>query len=119
VLIVDDNPVFLEAACGLLERQQLEVVGRAANSQEALSATRETNPDVVLVDVSLGRESGLELTRRLAGHAEVGPVPVILISTRSEEDLTDLIDGCPALGFIPKAELSAAAVERLVRAPAR
>jgi DNA-binding NarL/FixJ family response regulator len=44
VLIVDDNPTFLEAASALLERQQLEVIGRATNSAEALRRTEETNP---------------------------------------------------------------------------
>jgi CheY-like chemotaxis protein len=71
---------------------------------------------VVLVDVSLGHESGLELTHRLAGSGASRSVPVILISTRSEEDLADLIAGCPILGFIPKSDLGAAGIERLLRA---
>jgi DNA-binding NarL/FixJ family response regulator len=114
VLLVDDNPTFLEAARALLERQKLRVVGRASSSQEALRLTEKTSPDVVLVDVSLGGESGLELTRELAERPACAGVPVILISTRSEEDMTDLIADCPILGFIPKSDLSATAIERLM-----
>jgi two-component system, NarL family, nitrate/nitrite response regulator NarL len=117
VVIVDDSPTFLDAARSLLERERLQVVGRASNSQEALHRVAETNPDVVLLDVSLGEESGLELTHRLADFPTSAGVPVILISTRSEEDLTDLLAECPILGFIPKSELSAAAIRRLMGSP--
>ncbi len=54
------------------------------------------------------------MTHRLAERPDHGPVPVILISTRSEEDLADLIADCPTLGFIPKSELTAAAIQRLL-----
>jgi DNA-binding NarL/FixJ family response regulator len=117
VLIVDDSPTFLEAACALLERQQLAVVGRASNSREALRQADEAHPDVVLVDVNLGAESGLELTHRLAGRPARDAVPVILISGRSEGDLIDLIADCPILGFIGKSELTATAIERLMDPP--
>jgi CheY-like chemotaxis protein len=116
VLIVDDNPTFLEAAGALLERQQLDVVGRAASAAEALRRAEETHPDVALVDVSLGRESGLDLARQLAARPVGAAVGVILISTRAEDDLTDLIADCPILGFIPKAKLTAGAIEHLVGA---
>ena len=60
VLIVDDNPLFLEAACGLLERDGLLVVGVAATSDEALQQAEELRPEVVLVDIMLGGESGFD-----------------------------------------------------------
>jgi CheY-like chemotaxis protein len=70
-LIVDDSPRFLDAARGLLERQGLTVVGVASNSAEALQRVEELRPDVTLLDIDLGGESGLELARRLhqAGRA--------------------------------------------------
>jgi DNA-binding NarL/FixJ family response regulator len=64
----------------------------------------------VLVDVSLGEESGFELARRLVdGQVPPGPT-VILISTRSEADLADLVALSPAAGFLSKSELSAVAI---------
>ena len=66
-LLVDDNPEFLETARRLLEQQGISVVGIAANSAEAVERAAELQPDVVLIDVHLGKENGLQLARRIAG----------------------------------------------------
>jgi len=109
-LIVDDNRSFLRAARTLLEREGLTIAGVATSSGEALQATDTLLPEVVLVDVSLGEESGFELARRLVdGQAHPGPT-VILISTRPEADLADLVALSPAAGFLSKSELSADAI---------
>jgi DNA-binding NarL/FixJ family response regulator len=108
-LIVDDNRAFLEAARKLLEREGLTIVGVASTSVDALREAETLRPDVVLVDVSLGEESGFELARRLvADHAR--GATVILISTRSEAELADLVALSPAAGFLSKSELSADAI---------
>ena len=112
-LIVDDNRAFLEAARTLLERQGLTIAGVASTSAEALRETEALRPDVVLVDVSLGEESGFELARRLAVEQDHGAA-VILISTRSEADLADLVATSPADGFLSKSELSADAIRGFV-----
>ena len=119
ILIVDDNRLFLEAARVLLERQGLHVVGVAASSAEALRRAGELRPEVVLVDITLGGESGFDLARRLAGQSRRGAPTVILISTHAEADFADLIADSPAAGFVPKPELSADAIRRIVdgRAP--
>jgi DNA-binding NarL/FixJ family response regulator len=120
VLIVDDNWLFVEAARDRLEQEGLRVVGVAATSAEALRRAEELRPEVVLVDVMLGGESGFELARRLAAHhRDAGPV-VILISTYSAADFARPIAESPAAGFLPKQELSADAVRRIVdgRGPA-
>ena len=113
-LIVDDNAGFLKAAAALLEREGLTVVGVASNGSEALMRARELHPDVILVDIALGAESGLELAGRLVG-ADPDGARVILISTHAEADFADLIDATPAVGFVPKSKLSAGAVRRLAR----
>lgn len=119
VLIVDDNRLFLEAARALLEGEGLRVVGVAATSVEALHRAQELRPQVVLVDITLGSESGFDLARRLAGQYEFGGPVVILISTHAEADFADLIAESPAAGFVPKQELSAGEIRRIVdgRAP--
>jgi CheY-like chemotaxis protein len=108
-LIVDDSPRFLDAVRGLLEHEGIAVVGVASTSAEALRRTEELRPDVTLLDIDLGGESGLELARRL--HREAGPAPprVILISTYAEQDFAELIAASPAVGFLPKSDLSAGA----------
>ena len=114
-LIVDDNAYFLEAAASLLKREGLTVAGVASDSADALRLTRELRPDVVLVDIMLGRESGIDLARRLAGANSGGPV-IILISTHAEADFADLIQEAPVAGFVPKSELSASAIRQLAGA---
>ena len=120
VLIADDNWLFVEAARDRLEREGLRVVGVAATSAEALRRAEELRPEVVLVDIMLGGESGFELARRLAAyHGDGGPT-VILISTYSAADFAGPIAESPATGFLPKQELSADAIRRIVdgRGPA-
>ncbi len=112
-LIVDDSPRFLDAARGLLERQGVRVVGVASTGADALRRTTELRPDVTLVDIDLGGESGLELARRLHDQAGQVPAPVILISTHAEQDYAELIAASPAVGFLPKTALSARAIREL------
>lgn len=114
VLIVDDNQLFLETARDLLEREGLHVVGLAATTAQALQRTAELRPDIVLVDISLGDESGFDVARLLAEHDRTGGTAVILISTHSEADLADLIAESPAAGFLSKGDLSAHAIRRIV-----
>jgi DNA-binding NarL/FixJ family response regulator len=113
-LIVDDNTHFLTAARDLLERQGMEIVGVASSGAEALQLAGELRPDVALVDIDLGEESGLDLARRMAG-TDAGRARVILISAYSENDFADLIAASPAVGFLSKADLSKAKVEEVLQ----
>jgi DNA-binding NarL/FixJ family response regulator len=113
-LIVDDSPRFLAAARGLLERQGISIVGVASNSAEALQRVGELRPDVTLLDIDLGGESGLELARLLHDQADQAPAPVILISTHAEQDYAELIAASPAVGFLPKTALSGDAIRELL-----
>jgi CheY-like chemotaxis protein len=115
-LIVDDSARFLDAARALLERQGITIVGVASSSAEALQRAEELRPDVTLLDIDLGGESGLELARRLHGRPGPAPAPVILISTHAEQDYAELIAASPAIGFLPKTALSAAAIRDLLAA---
>ena len=88
----------------------MAVVGVATSSAEALLLEQELQPDVVLVDIRLGAESGFDLARRLSST-------VILVSTYAQSEYPDEIAASPAAGFIPKAQLSASAVLRLAVGP--
>jgi DNA-binding NarL/FixJ family response regulator len=85
------------------------VLGVAATSAEALRLEEELRPDVMLVDIHLGGESGFDLTRRLRS-------PVILISSYARREYAEEIAASAATGFISKTELSASAVLALVGA---
>jgi DNA-binding NarL/FixJ family response regulator len=112
-LIVDDSEEFLDSASRLLSAQGLEVVGLASSGAEAVRLVQTLGPDVALVDVQLGDEDGLDVARRLAADAR--ETRIILISTHSENELAELIDGSPAAGFLAKAALGANAITELLR----
>jgi DNA-binding NarL/FixJ family response regulator len=112
-LIVDDHTGFLEAARVLLERQGMTVAGVASTTADALRQAEALRPDIVLVDVMLGKESGFELARKLVDE-NGRDATVILISTHAESDVVDLLAASSAAGFVPKSELSASAIERVL-----
>jgi two-component system nitrate/nitrite response regulator NarL len=112
-LIVDDSATFLDAAAALLEREGVTVVGVASDGAQALARAKELHPDVVLLDIMLGRESGFDVAWRLA-DSELAGIAVILISTHVEADLEDLIEEVPVAGFLQKSELSANAIRSLI-----
>jgi len=113
-LLVDDNTALLEAMSLLLEREGVTIVGIASSTAEALQQACAQRPDVVLVDISLGGENGFDLVRRLADPGSCGQMTMILISTRSEADYAELIAESPAAGFLPKSEVSATAIRRIL-----
>jgi DNA-binding NarL/FixJ family response regulator len=95
VLIVDDHPSFRASVRMLLECEGFDVVGEAEDGYSALRAVRELRPDVVL---------------RLATANGASPA-IVLTSSRDLEDIGALSG---VRGFIPKSELSGAALEALL-----
>jgi DNA-binding NarL/FixJ family response regulator len=118
-LIVDDNAYFVEAARSLLECGGMTVVGIASTGAEALRRYEELRPEVTLVDIDLGRESGFAVAEQLHQVPSETSLPVILISTHNKQDFADMIAASPALGFVPKSALTADAIRNLVNSSAR
>jgi CheY-like chemotaxis protein len=113
-VIVDDDVSFLKVARTLLESGGVTVAGVASTCAEAVQRVEALRPDVVLIDIRLGEESGFDAARQLAAN---GRAPtLIMISTHAAADYADLIAESPVIGFLPKAELSAAAIGRILRA---
>jgi DNA-binding NarL/FixJ family response regulator len=112
-LLVDDNARFLVAARELLEREGIEVVGVASTIDDAELLAGQLRPDVCLVDIDLGDESGFDLARRLAEQTDHSP-RVVLISAYPESDFTDMIADSPAIGFLPKPEISATRIRAML-----
>ena len=113
VLIVDDHPSFRASARRMLEADGYEVVGEAADGTSAIHATRELQPDLVLLDIRLPDLDGFQVADRLAANG--GAPAIVLTSSRDRSDFGYEIDAGPAHGFIPKSELSAEAIALLIR----
>ena len=112
-LLVDDNKAFVETARRVLDSDTVVVTGTASTIAEALLQASELRPDVVLVDIMLGDENGFDLARQFA-ESTAGDLAVIMISSDTADDYADLVVESRALGFLPKAELSADGIRRLL-----
>lgn len=112
-LIVDDSAQFLASARRLLGVGGIDIVGTTGSGGEAVRLAKELRPDLILVDIDLGTESGLDVARALA---DLAPAPiVVLISTHTEMEVEEMVAASPAAGFIPKSRLDAAAVRTFLR----
>src|SRR5262245_29591923 len=112
VLLVDDHPSFRATARALLEAEGFSVIGEAADGEEALAKTVELHPDFVLLDIQLPDLDGFEVARRLEAN---GASPaIVLVSSRDAADYGDLISASGARGFVPKGELTGAALRALL-----
>ena len=112
VLIVDDNGAFRAAARQLLERAGFSVVAEAESGAGGVEEAKAHSPDVAIVDVQLPDVDGFEVAARLSA-LEAAP-QVILISSLDGADFGSLVAGSSALGFVPKAELSASLINGLL-----
>lgn len=112
-LIVDDDDGFLRVARDLLEREQINVVGVASNSAGAIRLMTSVRPDVVLIDVNLGDESGFDLVDSIVGIDGSARPTLILISTYTLDDYIDLpVPGATA--FVRKSDLSGTTIRQIV-----
>jgi DNA-binding NarL/FixJ family response regulator len=114
LVVVDDDRSFADVARAVLERQGERVLGVACTSAEAVKQVAELRPDIVLVDMALGDECGLELAQLLAPRGCIEAPLVILISAYSPSDVAELVAASPAAGFLPKSDLSSDAIRKIV-----
>ena len=112
VLVVDDHASFRSIARRVLVADGFTIVGEAAGGAEAIRASRDLRPDVVLLDVQLPDIDGFDVAARLTRTGN-GPA-VILVSSRDSADFGPLVTRSGARGFVPKAELSGDRVEALL-----
>ena len=112
VLIVDDHADFRELARAVLEAEGFDVVGEASDGAGGLRAAHELVPDLVLLDVNLPDTDGFAVAEQLTGAPH--PFAVVITSTRDAADVADRVRACGARGFVPKGELSGAALAALV-----
>lgn len=112
LVLVDDDRNFRTAARRLFTLRGHTVLSEAGCTATALTAVRRCLPDVVLVDVHLGEESGFDLARRLT--REHPGLAVVLMSADGGAGATDHARASGARGFLPKSRLTATDLGELV-----
>ena len=102
VLLADDSPSMLQAARRILE-PEFEVVGTVDDGQAVLEATKSLNPDVLVLDISMGVMSGLEaarLLRRIGSTAKI-----VVLTVHNDQDFVEEAFSAGAVGYVIKPRL--------------
>jgi CheY-like chemotaxis protein len=115
-LIVDDNAAFRRAMRYMLERDGIRVLGMATTGVEALEQAERLRPDIVLMDVRLGDESGFDVAHRLEERFTGDWRPsIILVSSHAEDELAGRMEASPSLRFLEKTTVSVDRISRLIK----
>jgi len=119
VLLADDHTILRKGLMGVLNQEtDIEVVAEAADGVMAVDLSKQFNPDVVLMDVTMPKLDGIEATRRITA-AQPG-VGVIGFSAHKEEDMAQALYKAGAIGYLSKdepAEYLIAAIRSVMREP--
>ena len=102
VLLADDSPSMLQAARRILE-PEFEVVGTVDDGQAVLEATKSLNPDVLVLDISMGVMSGLEAARLLRRIGSTATI--VFLTVHNDQDFVDEAFSAGAIGYVIKPRL--------------
>jgi DNA-binding NarL/FixJ family response regulator len=101
IIVVDDHPLFREGIKRIIESiAKYEVVGEAGTGLEGLQMVRKLNPDLVLVDMSLPDQSGIELTRDILKFSS--EIRILIVSMHSKVDYIVKAFQAGAIGYLVK-----------------
>ncbi len=101
ILVVDDHQVVREGVITLLSGEvEFEIVGQAANGQEAVNMAKRLRPDIVLMDVTMPEMDGVEATRLI--RTVLPKTKILVLSMRTDRDVLEGMLMVGANGFLPK-----------------
>lgn len=120
VVLVDDHPLIREGLAAIVDSQpDMQVIGQASDSNEALLVIRKRLPDVVLLDISLPGVSGLGLVGQIRACATPDrPIRVVIVTMYNRESVVVRALNAGAVGFVTKTSPSAEVIQA-VRSAAR
>jgi CheY-like chemotaxis protein len=98
VLVVDDEPMMLEIAAGMLNASGFKVL-TAMRGEEALEIARRERPEVVLCDIMMPGLDGREVCRTMKDDPDLGNIPVVLHSSLREDEVDWQSSGADAFRY--------------------
>ncbi|GII24548.1 response regulator transcription factor [Planosporangium mesophilum] len=101
ILIADDDPDIRDLIAFKLEQAGYDVIA-VDNGLAALSAARETPPDLAVLDVMMPGMSGIDVCRELRGNAPTATLPIILLTARAQEGDVEVGFGAGADDYVVK-----------------
>ena len=114
VLIVDDHAVVREGLKRILElRGDIAVTGEAGTSDETLSKIRSNTFDIVVLDLALGRDHGIEVLKHI--RSEQPKLPVLILSMQPEEHYAARMLKAGAAGYLSKESAPAELVNAVIK----
>ena len=118
VLIADDHRLFAEALEAILSGDaRIELVGLAADGNEAVRLAAEEKPDVVLMDISMPRMDGIDAARAI--RAEDGDVRILMLTGSNARDDVDRARKAGAAGYVTKDRIAVELVEAILEVAER
>lgn len=100
VLIVDDDPLLLEELkCSLMDEYEVFTL---ENSGEVLDTANRLKPDVILLDIKMPGESGLQLACKIKYFSDLNDTKIIVMSGNCKKRYETLTELCGFKGFLPK-----------------
>jgi DNA-binding NarL/FixJ family response regulator len=101
VIVVDDHTTFSDLLCLALNAEDdLECVGTAADRDATLTMVSDVRPDIVVMDVQLGGDDGVEVTAQLTARHE--DLRVVILTAHASRDLMRRAIAARACGLLPK-----------------
>lgn len=100
VVLIDDHTLFRAGLAGLLEQRGIQVLSSVSSGSEGIDAARELSPDVILLDIRMPDESGLEILSRMRTAGIQTPV-IMVTTSRDEADIMAALR-CGAQGYLLK-----------------
>jgi DNA-binding NarL/FixJ family response regulator len=118
VLIADDHRLFAEALEAILSGdERIELVGLAADGEEAVRLAEEKKPDVVLMDISMPRMDGVDAAKAI--RAENDDVGILMLTGSSERSDVDRARQAGAAGYVTKDRIAAELIEAILQVARR
>jgi len=103
ILLADDNTEILDHVSDLLDADY-EVIGRVADGNAVCSNVQELNPDLIVLDISFGECSGIEIARRLQEQGYAGEI--VFLTVHEDREFVNAAIGAGGRGYVIKSRMN-------------